>query len=187
MTKQAFQQAGAIDVESAGEDLFRFAIDREDVKAILGRLPTANPGDSGAVEYELQILKIICVGWSISYFLEDCPFKTPLAASYWRCVHAFSGRLSEAAGGLAGKKIDYFGILKERLDAYVDALKRESPESDPTAAIGPAFAKNCGKRDDVYTVMAGVRMFSSTVGQMRSYLENHVKLPPFSGDPSKLH
>ena len=187
MIDDALKPSHTMEIESEAEELLRFAINREDVKAILGRLPDVSPSELGAVEYELQLLKIICVGWSISYFLEDSPLKNPLAAAYWRSVHAFSGQLSEAAGGLAGKKIDYFGILRERLNDYVDALKREIPHREPVAAIGPAFAKNCGKPTDVHTIMAGTRMFSSTVGQIRSYLENHLKRPPTPCDPSKLH
>ena len=58
-------------VEQAGEDLFNFAIERDDTKWLMARLPAAADIKPATVEYELQILKIISVGWSISYFLEE--------------------------------------------------------------------------------------------------------------------
>jgi len=49
-------------VEQAGEDLFKFAFDREDVKILMGRLPEKAPTIRNTVEYELQILKIVSTG-----------------------------------------------------------------------------------------------------------------------------
>lgn len=54
----------------AATDLFDFAVDREDTKALMARLPADTAANRVAVEYELQALRIISVGWSISYYLE---------------------------------------------------------------------------------------------------------------------
>ncbi len=46
-------------IQQAGSDLFSFAIDRADVKWLMGRLPESAALKRHTVEYELQILKII--------------------------------------------------------------------------------------------------------------------------------
>ncbi len=53
-------------LEQATEDLFSFAIERDDTKWLMTRLPAEADIKPATVEYELQILKIISVGWSIS-------------------------------------------------------------------------------------------------------------------------
>ena len=52
-------------IERAGEELFNFAVDREDVKTLMAYLPAQAHIERGKVEYELQLLKII---WSIQCF-----------------------------------------------------------------------------------------------------------------------
>jgi len=49
--------------KKAGEDLFNFAIDREDAKMLMAHLPEEADIKRSTVEYELQILKIISIGW----------------------------------------------------------------------------------------------------------------------------
>jgi hypothetical protein len=58
-------------VEKAGKDLFNFAVDREDVKVLVANLPEDAGIRGVTAECELQILKIISLGWSISYYKED--------------------------------------------------------------------------------------------------------------------
>ena len=65
-------------LEQAGEDLFNFAVDRADVKTLLEYLPKETDIMRSKVEYELVILRIVSIGWSISYFLEDSPHKNRL-------------------------------------------------------------------------------------------------------------
>ena len=62
--------------------MFNFAIDREDVKWLLAQLPEQTEVKLSTVEYELQILKIISVGWGTAYLLENSPNKTPLLELY---------------------------------------------------------------------------------------------------------
>ena len=69
-------------IEKAGNDLFSFASDREDVKTLMALLPEQAEVKRETVEYELQILKIISAGWSITYFMEHSPLKEPLAESW---------------------------------------------------------------------------------------------------------
>ena len=53
-------------VKQAGEDLFNYAIDREDVKWLMTNLPENADIKRTTVEYELPILKIISVGMFIA-------------------------------------------------------------------------------------------------------------------------
>jgi hypothetical protein len=158
-------------VEKAGEDLFNFAINREDVKTLMAHLPEEADIKRGTVEYELQILKIISIGWSISYYLENRVHKNRLLERYWKAVHEFSQGISKTTGLMIGNDIDYFQILKERLDMYLAALTQKPDAPEPAVVIGPEFARTCGNMDDVFTVMTGSRMFIATIGCVKEYLE----------------
>jgi hypothetical protein len=162
-------------VEQAAEDLFNFAIDRSDIKELMTGLHKQAEINRNTVEYELPILKIITVGWSISYFINHVPYKNQLSKIYWNAVREFSQGLSETAELMAGKTIDYFQILKDRLNMYVDAMNNNEDARDPAVVIGPEFAGVCGNRDDVFTVMTGSRQFIATAGGVKEYLER-VKL-----------
>ena len=158
-------------VKKAGEDLFNFAVDREDIKTFIAHLPHEVQCKPATVEYELQILKIISVGWSISFYLENHLHKSELAELFWQAVLEFSENLSETTGLMTGHDIDYFQILKDRLDIYVAALTEKPDATEPAAVIGPEFARACGNIDDVYTVMTGSRMFIAIVSSVKKYLE----------------
>jgi len=158
-------------IERAGEDLFNFAVDREDIKALVENLPEGSEIQGVTVEYELQILKIISVGWSISYYLEKDPQKNQLAELYWQAVQEFSKSISASAGLMTGHEIDYFQVLKDRLAMYLDALHKNPYVSQPVSVIGPEFAKACGDVHDAFTILTGAKMFSATIGSVREYLE----------------
>ena len=158
-------------IEQAGEDLFNFAVDRQDVKTLIAHLPHEVQCKPATIEYELQILKIISVGWSVSFYLENNRHKDELAEIFWKAVHEFSGSLSETTGLMTGHDIDYFQILKDRLDIYVAALSEKPEATEPAAVIGPEFAGACGNADDVFTVMTGSRMFIAAVNSVKEYLE----------------
>jgi hypothetical protein len=158
-------------VDRAGDNLFNFAVDRKDIKTFIAHLPHEVQCKPATVEYELQILKIISVGWSISFYLENHPHKSELAELFWKAVLENSESLSETTGLMTGHDIDYFQILKDRLDMYVAALTEKPDATEPAAVIGPEFARACGNIDDVYTVMTGSRMFIAIVGSVKEYLE----------------
>ena len=42
----------------------------------------------------------------------------------------------------------------------------------PAVVIGPEFAEICGHKDEVFTVMAGSKLFLLTIGNVRDYLES---------------
>jgi len=158
-------------IENAGEDLFDFAVDREDTKILMTHLPEEADTKRITVEYELPILKIISVGWGIAYYLGNSPYKDLIAEQYWKAIHEFSQSLSETTELMIGQDIDYFQILKDRLDMYVEAMAKNPDAPEPAVVIGPEFARTCGNVDDAYTVMAGSRMFISTISRVKEYLE----------------
>ncbi len=159
------------DIEKIGEDLFNFAIDREDVKWLMAHLAKEADIKRGSVEYELQMLKIISVGWSISYYLDEDPLKHHLLECYWHAVYQFSRDLSSTTELLTGQDIDYFQTLKDRLDMYVDVLAENPDASEPATVIGPVFARTCGNMDDIFTFMTGSKMFISTIIRVKEYFE----------------
>jgi hypothetical protein len=72
---------------------------------------------------------------------------------------------------MTGHEIDYFQILKDRLDMYLNALSSHPDASQPVAVIGPEFARTCGNADDAFTVLCGAKMFTATIGSVKEYLE----------------
>ena len=169
MTGKEYEKAR---IEQVGEDLFRFAIDREDVKTLVAHLPEEVSCKPATVEYELQLLKIISTGWSISFILEKTPFKDELAEAYWKAMHDFADNLSETTELMTGHEIDYFQVARDRLDMYVAALADNPGVAEPAAVIGPEFASRCGDGEDIYTVMTGSRLFIMTVTSVKEYLES---------------
>jgi hypothetical protein len=72
---------------------------------------------------------------------------------------------------MIGNDIDYFQILKERLDMYLAAMNQNPDAPEPAVVVGPEFARTCGNVDDAFTVMTGSRMFIATIGSVKEYLE----------------
>ena len=158
--------------QQAAEDLVNFAIERDDVKWLMAHLSKETAVKPTTVEYELQILKIISVGWSLSYFLEGTPKrKAALSEQFWAAINEFSKGLSETTGLMIGQDIDYFEIIKQRLDTYVAAMTKGQEATDPTAVVGPAFAAACGDESDIFAAMTGAKMFNSASMRVRQYLE----------------
>lgn len=159
-------------IEQAGEDLFNYATERDDIKWLIVQLPKEAKVKPATVAYELQILKIISVGWGISYYLDGSPKrKMTIMEFFWNAINDFSKQLSKAAGLMVGQDIDYFEILKERLDQYVQAMSADPQAADPSLLIGPAFAKVCGEQEDIFASMTGTKLFSNSITRVRQYLE----------------
>ena len=158
-------------LQQAAADLFHFAIEREDTKWLMARLPAEAQIKPATVEYELQILKIISVGWSIAYFLEEWPQKERVETAFWEAMREFSQGLSTTTELMIGEGIDYFQTLKDRLDRYLAALRRMPEAANAAEVIGPEFARACGNRDDLFTAFTGSRMFSETTRRVREYLQ----------------
>jgi hypothetical protein len=153
------------------EDLFNYAIDRDEVKYLLAQLPGETSVKPVKVEYELQILKIIGVGWGLSFHLQENPAKDRILTCFWQSVQQFAKNLSETTGLMIGQEINYFSTVKERLDHYIAAMADHSGGDDPLQVIGPEFADICGNREDIFAVMTGAKMFNSTLVRVRQYLQ----------------
>lgn len=155
----------------AGEQLFQFAIDRGDMQAILDSLPPTTQEKRAAQEYEIQLLRIISVGWAITFFLADEPLKNPVSGHFWENIRAFAATLSSSASLTVGADIDYFDTVRQRLDFYVGTLEGAGGIDQPAMAIGPAFAEVCGDKDDACAILAGSKMFTHTIHAVREYLQ----------------
>jgi len=92
-----------VSIEKASEDLFDFAIDRSDIKMILQSLPEDIKINRVSLEYEIQLLKILAVGWSISFFLDESSLKKELSESFWNAVQNFSQSISTLSSSSTGK------------------------------------------------------------------------------------
>lgn len=158
----------------AGDQLFQYAIDRGEMNAILDSLPPEITEKRAAMEYEIQLLRIISVGWAIAFYLADSSLKERLGQHFWENIRTFSSTLSASASLTVGSEIDYFDVLKQRLDHYVGTLDAAGKIPDPAMAIGPAFAGICGDRDDACAVLAGSKMFSLSINAVREYLDGAV-------------
>jgi len=158
----------------AGEQLFQFAIDRGDMKAILDTLPPMRAQQRALLEYEIQLLRVISVGWAIAFFLAEDGLKEPIGRLFWENLRSFSATLSSSAFLTVGSDIDYFDVLKKRLDFYVGTLDGAGKVSQPAAVIGPAFAETCGDKDDPCAILAGSKMFTHTIHAVREYLNETI-------------
>ena len=72
---------------------------------------------------------------------------------------------------MIGQDIDYFEILKSRLEDYVEAMSKDPNAKDPAVLIGPSFARACGNENDIFASMAGTKLFANTIIRVRQYLE----------------
>jgi len=158
-------------VMAAAENLFTYAVERGDLKQILAHLPAVEGLRKVTVEYELQLLKIVSVGWGISFFMAAQPLKEPLSKAFWHRLQALSQEISTATSASTGKDIDYFTIIKERLDIYVNALKHFADAPDTAKVIGATFAKLCGAETNSYIILAGKRTFSLASAGVKNYTQ----------------
>ncbi len=166
-----------VSVQEIGESLANFSLDRESVLFALSRLPDEPSINKVAIEYEIQLLKILSVGWAISYFMEDHLEKSPLIKKFWDVLFEFSKNLSSVTSLTIGKEVDYFKALKERIDIYLKALAEVPHVKDPASVIGPTFARLCENTDNVHVIMAGNRIFHLSLEGVKHFLES-----VFSGD-----
>ena len=163
----------ALSVEQLARNLASFAIDRTDLKELLAAIPLENDLKLNTVEYELGLLKILSVGWGIAFYMAATDKnKAPLTESFWEMIREISENISTLTETTTGTKIDYFAILKQRLDSYVKEMQ-ENPEqaTEPSAVMGPAFARACNSPGDPMAVLTGTKMFTLTLGAVKEYLD----------------
>lgn len=160
-------------IDDIAELLFDYAIDRDDIKWSLGRLPESLSTRLHRIDYEMQLLKIITTGWSISVHLADDPQKEPLAQTFWNRILGFSKELSQTTELMTGCDVDYFELIKERLDDYVAVMTGQEKGAEPAQFIGARFAELCETPDDLSVSLAGSRMFNTIVLRVGKFLESH--------------
>ncbi len=151
------------------QELCQYALEREDVKWIADSVSESSGIGPEKLEYELQILKIVTVGWSISYFLGHDPLKGKVVEPFWTSIHQISTGLSQTTSLFIGKEVDYFRVVKSRLDSYVLAMSRAS-DDNPALSLGPEFSAHCGCPGDLSVSMAGSRMFMTVLAGVKQYL-----------------
>jgi hypothetical protein len=154
------------------KNLAEFAVDREDIKVFVHGLPKDQGINTVTVDYELQLLKIIAVGWSLSVFMEDKPEKNRAAETFWALIRDFSRSISDVTGLMIGHDIDYFELLKERFNDYVSSMDKAIKKDDPASAIGPAFAESCKQAGNPFVTITGARIFNLSVEAVREYLQS---------------
>ncbi|GBC59268.1 hypothetical protein DENIS_0204 [Desulfonema ishimotonii] len=165
MTSPSTEKEG---FETLSEEIFNLAITRDDIKQILAKIPDTSAVNPVTLEYEIQLLKIISTGWGISFFMAQHPDKLKVAESFWNAVHQFAQGISKMSATTTGKDIDYFNILRERVDIYVNALNHFSDVEDPAIVIGPTFAKMCGSEEDAHTIATGKKMFTLSLNSVKN-------------------
>ena len=158
------------DIQAVVQELFDYAIDREDVKWLMAHLHQEAGVNRSTVEYELQILKIASVGWSMAYYLQAPSAREALMTHFWQQVREFSQTLSTTTSLMIGQEIDYFDILKQRLDLYVEALARQGKGAQPAQVIGRQFAGLCGDEENLFAFMTGSKMFIAAIDRVKQYL-----------------
>ncbi len=157
-------------LEKVCENLVNFSVDRDDIDRIMAMLPEEDAINKVTVAYEIPLLKIVSVGWAIAYFKENRPEKQPLLESFWKAIDAFSRDLSSVTALTTGADINYFHMIKERVDTYVQALNMQPDAKDPAAVIGPTFAGICNAPDNIHVIMTGNRIFNAAIIGVKEYL-----------------
>ncbi len=160
-------------VEKFAANLSVFAINRDDLKELISLIPQNSDLNLTTIEYELQLLKIISVGWAISFYMPHADKnKKMLSQIYWSHIREISKNISNLTSVTSSKPIDYFEILKERLDKYVSVLQGNSNiNTDVSSIIGSVFAEMCNIENDAIAILTGTKMFTLTLGAIKEYLD----------------
>ena len=173
------EKKGSFTVQQLGQNLATFAIDRTDLKELLTAIPESSNLNLTTIEYELQILKILSVGWGISFFmLATDKNKGPLTQIFWDHIRETSNNISTLTKTTTGQDINYFDILKQRLDTYLATMRGNPDEAqNPANIMGPAFAAVCNSNseNESIAILIGTKMFTLTLGAVKEYL-NTVKI-----------
>ena len=161
-----------LSVQQLAQNLAAFAIDRTDLKGLLAAIPEESDSNLTIIEYELQILKILSVGWAISFFMPATDKnKAPLTQTFWEVIRELSQNISTLTQTTTGHDIDYFEILKQRLNIYLKVMQDNPDEAqNPAGIMGPAFANACKCDEDAIAILTGTKMFTLTLGAVKEYL-----------------
>ncbi|MFH1152319.1 MAG: hypothetical protein V1793_00765 [Pseudomonadota bacterium] len=160
-----------VPIKKAAENLAVYAIDREDLKALIKDLPKNTDLNMTTLEYELQILRILSVGWGLAFFMSEGDLKQNMTTLFWQRINEIAKSISTLTQTTTGSTLDYFLILKNHMDTYLASMEQSTGSvSDPATVIGPAFAKVCGAPDNAVAILAGTKMFTRCLGGVKEYL-----------------
>lgn len=157
--------------EVIADNLFNYSIARDDIKAISSGIPDCSSQEEQTYIFELQILKIISIGVSINYLLDSNESKVDISEKYWKNIMDFSNSINDAAGTYSDVSIDYLSEIRRKLDYYLKELNSCPGSTEPASVIGPAFAFQCGDKENTFAVLAGARIFKTVVSGVRQYFQ----------------
>jgi hypothetical protein len=168
----ASSRAPEITVSQACQILLDYSVNRDELNEILQGFPEDIEINRVAIEYELQLLKIIFVGWALSYYAHQHPHKHALLETFWNGVRELATGLSTASSVSTGQDLDYFSIIAERLNNYLKVLEEASEDTPSASVVAFHFSKQCGHEGEPYTLIAGQKMFHFAVGGVKHYIES---------------
>jgi hypothetical protein len=97
--------------------------------------------------------------------------KMIVSETFWECIQEISNNISALTQTTTGKDINYFEILKQRLDTYLTVMQQNpDTQQNPADIIGPVFAAACNCKDNAIAILVGTKMFTLTLGSVKEYL-----------------
>jgi hypothetical protein len=150
--------------------LLNIAVNQRETKADLEGIETEVPVNWVAVEYEVQLMRIVTVGWAISYFSDETSVPDRLAETFWEGVQVYCSAVSAMTEPVLGSGADYFATVRQRLDHYVRVMTHFADAADPVRIVGPTFAKLCGCEGSREVIDLGRRVFSRCLARVQKQL-----------------
>jgi len=161
---------GPISAKQLAHRLLNIAVNQRETKADLSAVRNDEPLNWIAVEYEMQLLRIVAVGWAVAYFGDQARGPEGLAEAYWEGVQTYGSAVSAMTQPVLGSGADYFGTVRQRLDHYVQVMTHFSNVTDPARVIGPTFAKLSGCEASEAVIRLGGRVFSRCLARVQQLL-----------------
>ncbi len=154
------------------KNLAEYAVDRDEIKKLISTLPADQDINTVTLEYELQLLRVVTIGWSISVYMATTHSKKQLfEIKFWELIREFSKDISNVTSLMIGHEIVYFDLVKQRFDFYLAAMEKGNVDNDPASEIGPAFAECCKDSENPFIIISGSRLFNHGVRATKEYLE----------------
>ena len=159
-----------ISVAEAANRLLNISVNQNETRADIAALPPAEACSLIAVEYELQLLRIVATGWTISYTVEEERLRKILSEAFWEGIRTYCSAVSAMTGPVLGKDCDYFSMIRQRVDQYVQAMSHFADAGDPSRVIGPTFAAVCGCGQSAVVISLGRRVFTRCLARVQRFL-----------------
>ncbi len=154
----------------AAHRLLNIAVNQRETKADIAGLAAEEAINWIAVEYEMQLLRIVSVGWALAYFSGGRSDSERLSEAYWEGVQVYCSAVSSMTEPVLGSGADYFGTVRQRFDHYLQVMTHFADAADPARVIGPTFAKLCGCQDSGELISLGRRVFARCLARVQERL-----------------